>query len=67
MQHGEHGEQVVKGRARGEGVVVEGAAGAAWGAWGAGSVQGRARGEGVLGPLFEQRRHIVLMQQHPAV
>jgi hypothetical protein len=37
MQHGKHGLQVVKGRARGEGVVVEGAAGAAWGAWVAGS------------------------------
>ena len=32
MQHEEHGLQVVKGRARGEG-VVEGAAGAAGEAW----------------------------------
>ncbi len=30
---GEHGFKIVKGRARGKGVVVEGAAGAAWGAW----------------------------------
>ena len=58
MQHGKHGMQVVKGRARGEGVVVEGAGGAVWKPWVAGSVQGRARGEGVVGPLFEQRRHI---------
>jgi hypothetical protein len=37
MQHGEHGLQAVKGRAGGEGIVVEGAADAAWGAWVAGS------------------------------